>query len=92
MRQFLFLLAAFTLLSTTSARAADVFVRFRVIEPPGEKFRVAMGGFIHVENWYLPVEDGRRGRRPVEPVDRPAASGRSTSGSTARAAWPNGRR
>jgi hypothetical protein len=39
-----------------AARAADVFVRFKVLEPPGEKFRVNAGGFIHVPNWYLSGE------------------------------------
>ena len=38
------------------ARAADVFVRFRVLQPPGEKFRVTAGGFIHEANWRLPDE------------------------------------
>jgi hypothetical protein len=39
-----------------AARAADVFVRFKVLEPPGERFRVSAGGFIHVPNWSLPGE------------------------------------
>jgi len=38
----------------SAARAADVFVRFKVLEPPGEKFRVTAGGYIHVANWRLP--------------------------------------
>jgi hypothetical protein len=38
------------------AGAADVFVRCRVVDPPGEKFQVTAGGFIHVANWYLPSE------------------------------------
>jgi len=41
---------------TPGAGAADVFVRVRVVEPPGEKLRVHAGGYIHVENWYLPSE------------------------------------
>ena len=40
----------------TPADAATVFLRFKVIEPPGEKFTVAVGGHIHVENWYLPSQ------------------------------------
>ncbi len=42
--------------SFPAALAADVFVRFKVLEPPGEKFRVNAGGFLHVPNWYLPGE------------------------------------
>jgi len=43
------------LLLTRAAHGADVFLRFRVKEPQGEKFRVALSGFRHVgEQWYLP--------------------------------------
>ena len=38
----------------SAVQAADVFVRFKVLEPPGEKFRVTAGGYIHVANWRLP--------------------------------------
>ena len=49
----------------TTARSADVFVRLKVVDPPAGKFRVTLGGFIHVENWYLApqtvdVESGRQ--------------------------------
>lgn len=33
----------------------QIFARFRVLEPAGEKFRVTTGGFIHNPNWYLPA-------------------------------------
>ncbi len=36
--------------------SADVYVRFRVIEPEGEQFRVIAGGYIHEPNWYLPSQ------------------------------------
>lgn len=39
-----------------SAQAADVFLRCRVMDPPGQEFKVSVGGFIHVANWYLPTE------------------------------------
>ena len=42
--------------SLPAAWAADVFVRFKVLEPPGERFRVNAGAFIHVPNWSLPGE------------------------------------
>lgn len=50
--------------SPIAATAAEVFVRLRVIEPPGESFRVAAGGHIHVVPWYPPskslsVEGGK---------------------------------
>jgi hypothetical protein len=52
-------------LMAATGRAADVFVRLKVVDPPTGKFRVTLGGFIHVENWYLPaqtvdVEGGRQ--------------------------------
>ena len=52
-------------LAVAPGRAADVFVRLKIVEPPAGKFRVTLGGFIHVENWYLPtqtvdVEGGRQ--------------------------------
>lgn len=37
-----------------SAPAADVFVRFNVTQPPGEKFRVVVGGFPHKDPWAFP--------------------------------------
>ncbi|MHB1035374.1 MAG: hypothetical protein ACYC35_11360 [Pirellulales bacterium] len=40
----------------SAVKAADVFVRFKVIEPSGAKFRVTAGGYIHVANWRLPDE------------------------------------
>ncbi len=43
-------------LRVPSAGAADVFVRFRAVDPAGEKFKVAAGGHLHVPNWYLPSE------------------------------------
>jgi len=46
-------------LLTGTAEAADVYVRFKVVEPPGEKFRVTTGGFRHdgkSDQWYLPGE------------------------------------
>ena len=43
-------------LGVGAGRAADVFVRFKVVEPAGEKFKVTTGGYVHVENWYLPSE------------------------------------
>ncbi len=52
-------------ISAATGRAAEVFVRLKVVDPPAGKFRVTLGGFIHVENWYLPaqtvdVEGGQR--------------------------------
>jgi hypothetical protein len=38
----------------TSADAADVFLRFRVTEPPGEKFHATVSGWRHEDPWYLP--------------------------------------
>src|SRR5687767_1908034 len=37
-----------------AARAADVFVRFKVLEPAGEKFTISAGGWRHADPWYLP--------------------------------------
>jgi len=42
------------LLTATPAEAADVFLRCKVVEPAGEKFKVAVGGHIHEANWSLP--------------------------------------
>jgi hypothetical protein len=51
----LFAFAACTaVIDATAARAADVFVRFRVTRPAGEPFRVAVGGFPHKEPWHFP--------------------------------------
>jgi len=36
--------------------AADVYVRFRVIEPEGQQFKVVASGYIHEPNWYLPSQ------------------------------------
>ena len=52
-------------ISAANGRAAEVFLRLKVVNPPAGKFRVTLGGFIHVENWYLPaqtvdVEGGQR--------------------------------
>ncbi|MBI3922922.1 MAG: hypothetical protein HY318_15985, partial [Armatimonadetes bacterium] len=44
------------MMSLSGARAADIFVRFRVADPPGDEFKVTVGGHIHVANWYLPSE------------------------------------
>jgi hypothetical protein len=41
------------------ALAADIHVRFKVLEPPGEKFCVTVGGYRHDgkdDQWYLPRE------------------------------------
>jgi hypothetical protein len=51
-----FLLAAWSVFGLSGVRAADVFVRFKVLEPPGEKLRVTAGGYIHAANWRLPEE------------------------------------
>src|SRR5436190_8224194 len=32
-----------------------VFVRFRLLEPQGASYHVALGGYIHKEPWYLPA-------------------------------------
>jgi len=51
------ILLAFLLAGT--AEAADVYVRFKVVEPQGGKFRVSTGGFRHDGKngqWYLPGE------------------------------------
>lgn len=39
-----------------AAQGADVFVRCRVMDPPAGNFKVTVGGFIHLPNWYLPSE------------------------------------
>jgi len=47
------------LLFSAAADAADVFVRFKVVQPQGAKFRVTAGGFRHdgtSDQWYLPRE------------------------------------
>ena len=47
------------LLLATTAQAAEVYVRFKVVEPQGEKFRVTTGGFRHDgknDQWHLPNE------------------------------------
>jgi len=36
------------------AAAADVFVRFKMLEPAGGAYTVRVGGYIHVSPWYLP--------------------------------------
>ena len=46
----MFLVAAMA----ASTWAAEVFVRFKVVEPAGEKFRVTVGGHIHLDPWSLP--------------------------------------
>ena len=43
-------------ISAATGRAADVFLRLKVVDPPAGKFRVTLGGFIHVESWYLPAQ------------------------------------
>jgi hypothetical protein len=41
---------------TASAEAAEVFVRCKVVQPAGEKFRVTVGGHIHLDPWSLPQQ------------------------------------
>jgi hypothetical protein len=40
--------------ASAPASAADIFVRFKVTEPAGEKFRVVVGGFPHQDPWSFP--------------------------------------
>jgi len=52
-----FLLRAMACLAIFSCtvHAADVYLRCRVKEPKGEKFRISLGGFRHkLPTWYLP--------------------------------------
>lgn len=37
-----------------SGRAAEVFARFKVVEPAAGEVQLAVGGYIHQEPWYLP--------------------------------------
>jgi hypothetical protein len=39
-----------------SARCADIYLRFQVINPPSGRFKVTTGGYRHVDPWYLPSE------------------------------------
>src|SRR3954447_22241800 len=37
-----------------TVQAAEVFVRFKVVQPADGKFRVQVGGYRHEDPWYLP--------------------------------------
>ena len=39
--------------------AADIWLRFKVSAPQGERFRVTAGGFRHADPWYLPSLTGK---------------------------------
>ncbi len=52
--RLLVLLLAVLTLSASSANSR-VFVRFKLLEPPGTSYYVQIGGYIHVEPWYLPA-------------------------------------
>jgi len=55
--RFVCLLAA--TLFTCAAHGAEVFVRFKVVEPQGEQFKATTGGFRHDgkhDQWYLPKQ------------------------------------
>jgi len=47
-------LALFPGLLARPGRAGDVFVRFKMLEPPGSTYYVRLGGYIHKSPWYLP--------------------------------------
>lgn len=51
------LLALLLVALTLSAASADsgIFVRFKLLEPPGTSYYVQIGGYIHVEPWQLPA-------------------------------------
>jgi hypothetical protein len=36
------------------ACAADVYLRFKVVQPAGDRFRASIGGFRHADPWYFP--------------------------------------
>ena len=40
--------------SAQTPRAGDVFVRFKMLEPPRSAYYVRLGGYIHKSPWYLP--------------------------------------
>jgi len=44
------------LLCALSARAADIYARCRVVNPPAAQYRITAAGFIHQPNWYLPAK------------------------------------
>lgn len=46
-------LAMLVLITVSTVDAADIYVRCKVLDPPGEKFRVTAGGFLHVDPWYF---------------------------------------
>jgi len=41
-------------LSISSAWSADVYMRVKVLDPPGEKFRITAGAHIHNDPWSVP--------------------------------------
>jgi len=47
-------IALLTALGIRQARAADIFIRFKVTAPNTEKFHVTAGGWRHSDPWYLP--------------------------------------
>jgi hypothetical protein len=47
------IIVAMAACGSSAVEAADIFVRFKVTDPPGEKFRVTTGGYIHLANWHL---------------------------------------
>src|SRR2546423_1720482 len=49
-----FIVIAFIACASTS-RAADVFLRFKVVDPPGERLRATFNGARHEDPWYLPT-------------------------------------
>src|SRR5438045_257033 len=53
MRRLFFLAAVLSL--SPLLHAADVFVRFRVVNPPGQSFHATVSGWRHEDPWYLPT-------------------------------------
>ena len=48
------LLVALLIVIVPEARAAEVYLRFKITQPAGDKFHVVVGGFRHRDPWYFP--------------------------------------
>ncbi len=72
-RRFMLPAAVWCLAGGAAARAADVYVRFRVVEPAGETFRVTTGGRRHA---ITPNDDGPAGKWGLPRESRDVGGGR----------------
>ena len=48
------LFVAMLALFSPGARAASVYIRFKVTQPAGDRIHVVVGGFRHSDPWYFP--------------------------------------